>query len=105
MPDTARTIALIKALGGGSGGGGSSGGGVLVVNSVDSTLDKTWAEINASTVPVVIHEIADEFNYWGFVTEISIGDNGYCVFTNNEKYVAETENDYPVYDDGGGGPK
>ena len=109
MFDTAKTIALIKALGGGSSGGGSSGGGVLVVNCVNDTLDKTWAEINASTVPVVIHNIYDGGTGWEYVSDIFCNDDTdtyYVTVTGTDtEYAAESENGYPVYEAGGGGIK
>ena len=100
----AKTIALIKALGGGNGGSGgsSSGDGVLVVNEIDGSLDKTWSEIHSSSVPVFVRLSSDGSVLWSMVTTVVSSDDAYAVETTTSTYVALTENGYPDYDDGGG---
>lgn len=54
VTDTFR--AAVKSLGGAASesSGGGSGGGVLVVHNANGTLDKTWAEIDAADVAVIV---------------------------------------------------
>ena len=103
MSDTAKTIALIKALGGGGGGGGS----VLVVHDVEGTLDKTYAEIltAAQTMPVFVFSVSADsvgINLVDWVGE----DDGFCVEiasgSGSLSYIAESANGYPSF---GGAPK
>lgn len=101
-------IALIKALGGN--GGGGTGGGVLVVHDVNGTLDKTWQEINESSVPIMIQSDTA----WYFVTSVRHDDGGSGVYivvaiyssgitVNTHAYVSASASGYPTFDLGGGG--
>ena len=92
---TGGVIALIKALGGS--GGGPSGGGVLVVNDVNGTLDKTYAEILASTVPVVILGASDDQKYWNLVSAIYDYDGAYSVVISESiVYATDSASGYPA---------
>ena len=92
------------------GGGGGSSGGVLVVNMNPDTftLDKTFAEIKASPAVVILHQAqAGEiyrawvtaacydtvYDNYGVTAITTVGDDVIAPY-----YIAESENDYPVYD-------
>ena len=76
--------------------GGSSGGGVLVVTDTDGTLDKTYAEILASTVPVFIHKAENDESNWQMVIEIYSDGVGYIVNTGTDEYTTDSASGYPV---------
>lgn len=85
-----------------AGGGGSGGGGVLVVHDVDGTLDKTWAEIDATDVAVIV-SIISAGGVTAHLREIVIGtvlsDGYYHVDARGEgkaNYLADSADGYPV---------
>ena len=97
-------IALIKAFGGSSGGGGGGGSAVLVVSADNTyTLDKTWAEINNSVSAVMqingtvyyLANVLSDPNYEVQFISFAPYDGDIAV----SSFVADSENDYPVYDD------
>lgn len=60
-------------------GSGSGSGGVLVVHDVIGTLDKTWNEIDAADVAVVVASVSEdgrETHYRAFVTITDALANG-----------------------------
>lgn len=83
----------------------SSGGGVLVVTETvsgdDSTLSATYKQIVDAGFCVLDEEVNGGFNSlsplggYGYVEGL-----GYGVVFGDKTYLAETENDYPVYHDG-----
>ena len=117
MSDTAKTIALIKAIGGGSGGSSNSTGQVFMVG-VDPTsnaLQKTWKEIfdAMSSDMIVVLKIEPELIgvCYGFVS--AVGTNDYQRGADPPRYfvdaitlsegsitpltfVTHSENGYPV---------
>ena len=89
-----------------SSGGGGTGGGVLVctVDADTGALDHTWQEISDAGYAVL------DLQENGICPTIQIADNGgYGVLflnfstSSNLTFVAQTADDYPVYDNGGGG--
>ena len=98
----AKTIALIKALGGGSGGsGGGSAGMIVSYNSSTNLLDKTWGEISAAInegIPVFI----DTGNCISAVVTVGYGMDMYYVLSFEPSgtlaYATESQDDYPSID-------
>lgn len=83
-----------------AGGGGSGGSGVLVVHDVDDTLDKTWAEIDAVDVVVLVYSGSEEgetFHLRGYVTETTMtADGDYSVRAGIARYLTDSADGYPV---------
>lgn len=88
--------------------GVASGGGVLVVgvNGETGTLDKTWKEIHDAPM-VILKLVSDETICAYFVNAYSNNGSYYVIFAlpaigqkisfDNVTYVAESVNDYPVF--------
>ena len=80
----------------------SSGGGVLVVhmNTESGVLDKTWNEIDAVDVAVIVFRI-DGANFREFVTITEYQNGSYLVNTVNDgagaSYAADSADGYPVH--------
>ena len=92
--------------------GGSSGGGVLVVNEDENnTLDKTWQEINAAALSVLVLPDS-ETGMKAYYCVQMIGHNsefGYFVNYGEDAgaFTTSSQTGYPIWDDpnnsGGGG--
>lgn len=97
-------IALIKAFGGGSGGGGT-GGGVLVVNEDENlTLDKTWQEIDAAALSVLVipdSETGMKAYYCVQMIGHDLGSGNYFVNYGEDGglFVTSSQTGYPIRDD------
>jgi hypothetical protein len=85
--------------------GGSSGGGVLVVHmDVESgVLDKTWREIDAADVAVVVFSGSEDGETWHsreFVTNTNTLNGNYFASTvyagGSSDYMALDSDEYPV---------
>lgn len=87
--------------------GGSGGSGVLVVHlervGNDGVLDKTWAEIDAADVAVIVFSVSRDggtYHYRELVTETAFSNGSYLVSTTTEvsgvSYVATNADGYPV---------
>lgn len=99
-------IALAKTFGGG--GGGSSGGGVLEISVDDDTgaLNKTWQEIHDASLAVLKNSYGGDGAYWALImsaerrVDIQTHESKYMVTDiNNEAYMTDTADGYPVYAD------
>ena len=88
-------------------GGSSGGGGVLVVHlervGDDSVLDKTWAEIDAADVAVIVYSGSwdgETYHNRESVTTTGVLNGAYGVETNNgsgyEVYLTNSADGYPV---------
>lgn len=84
----------------------ATGGGVLVVNEVveneTARLDHTWQEIHDAAVAFKRGAAASGEGYsTTFCAEVvHVEGFGYgVVFDNEERWLAETVNDYPVYNE------
>jgi len=86
-----------------SGGGG--GGGVLVVHDVDGTLDKTFKEINDAWIAGVLPIVVTDYGFLYMTSEPVVADLKVSFSNFSESlggdYFAESENGYPVLDQGG----
>lgn len=100
---TGEVIALIKALGGS--GGGGSGGGVLVVhiNTESGVLDKTWNEIKAADVAVIVYSRVSDvgsMHVCEFVTRTDAFDGNYFVSSlsasGQTDYLTSDPDGYPT---------
>ena len=88
----------------GGGSGGSSGGGVLVVHLGDGdALDKTWNEIDAADVAVVVYSGSADGEAWHsreFVAYTEMTNGNYFVNTvgsgGSAAYVTNSADGYPA---------
>lgn len=86
----------------GSGGGGQGGSNVLIVemNTVTSTLDKTWSEILAAPYAVVVIAPDENTKQWMNITAVEFLDAQYSVTVmvdgGSLVFIAETADGYPV---------
>ena len=106
-PASDGTYVLENTVSGGSGtlswgSGGGGGSGILIVHDTAGTLDKTYAEIKAALVAVIVTSTNDlwypvQYNEEsGYMITVMGQGSGGSLTVND--YVADTANDYPVYD-------
>lgn len=76
---------------------------ILIINTVTeddvTALDKTWQEIFDADMPFIV-EVGEDFKGFLPVTEINVDEGEYVVRTSSTSYIAQTADDYPIYDAG-----
>lgn len=99
---TGEVIAIIKALGG-SGGGGSSGGVLVAHIGNNGELDKTWNEIKAADVAVIVYSRVSDvgsMHVCEFVTNTDAFDGNYFVSSlsasGQTDYLTSDPDGYPT---------
>ena len=75
--------------------------GALVVNVVDSVLDKTWQEIHDAFVVgtnIIVHSVDESRIHEQLVMEIAVDslENLYMVGTHGAAFIANSANGYPI---------
>lgn len=98
-PTDGQTLKYDAASGKWVNGEGGSGSSALVVIEENGVLDKTWKEIKNAALSGAQVVLANSADQWLFLRIISIQEYGYSLLFNNEEYIADTEDGYPVADD------